>query len=54
MIKESLDLYCGALSQAINYNKSNIMFSVSTPFAMRDYVATFLGIQLSNDLGKYL
>ncbi|XP_031124312.1 uncharacterized protein LOC116027022 [Ipomoea triloba] len=54
LVKDVLDLYCGASGQTIHYDKSNIMFSPSTPTEMRDSVATLLNVRISDNLGKYL
>ncbi|XP_031111845.1 uncharacterized protein LOC116015819 [Ipomoea triloba] len=54
VVKNSLDVYCAASGQTINYNKSNITFSANTPDAIKAHIATSLGVCLATDLGKYL
>ncbi|XP_031127606.1 uncharacterized protein LOC116029699 [Ipomoea triloba] len=54
VVKNILDMYCGASGQAINFDKSSIMFSSSTATPTKEFVADILGVRVANDLGKYL
>ncbi|XP_019186548.1 PREDICTED: uncharacterized protein LOC109181252 [Ipomoea nil] len=52
VVKDTLDDYCVASGQRINFDKSNIMFSASTPTNMWDFIAEYLDVRQTDDLGK--
>lgn len=49
-----LDLYCQALGQCINPQKSAYFFSPNTPLASKNILGEILGVNASDHPGKYL
>lgn len=54
VIKECLDSFCNASGQRVNYNKSHILFSSNVPSVRAEVISNSIGIQQTNDLGRYL
>ncbi|XP_019178261.1 PREDICTED: uncharacterized protein LOC109173479 [Ipomoea nil] len=53
-IRNCLDTYSAVSGQVINYEKSNIMFSINTTLETRSSVMEFVAVRECNDLGRYL
>lgn len=53
-MKKTLDLFCARSGQSINSNKSRVIFSKNTDSSTRRCITNMLGIEESEEIGKYL
>lgn len=53
-VKDCLQIYEDASGQAVNFNKSSIIFSLNVAAVIRDQISLILGVMMCNDHGKYL
>lgn len=53
-IKDSLNQFCESSSQKVNVNKTRVFFSKNISTAKANQLSSFLGFQVTKDLGKYL
>lgn len=54
IMRDTLNMYCKASGQAINFEKSNNFFSPNTPTSLRLMLSDSLGIKAIDNPGKYL
>lgn len=53
-VKGCLTEYCSTSGQAVNYDKSSIIFNTNSSTDMRELVAVCFGVRITNDFGRYL
>lgn len=52
--REIIDRFCWVSGKAINFEKSNIIFSMNTPLMVREELKHILGTPSTEQLGRYL
>ncbi|XP_021857652.1 uncharacterized protein [Spinacia oleracea] len=53
-IRETIDLFCSISGEAINFEKSSVIFSPNTPGPLKNVLKGILGTPSADSLGKYL
>ncbi|XP_056690477.1 uncharacterized protein [Spinacia oleracea] len=53
-IRNTIDLFCKVSGEAINFDKSNVIFSPNTPSNIKNVLKQILGTPCTDSLGRYL
>lgn len=53
-VRETIDLFCNISGEAINFDKSSVIFSPNTPADVKNELKQILGTPCSEKLGRYL
>lgn len=53
-VRETIDIFCRVSGEAINFDKSSVIFSPNTPAPLKQVLKGILGTPSSDTLGRYL